>query len=52
MLAAGYAARGKMTHAASILGVGRTTLWRKMKQLAISPADFPRRPTALRGGVS
>ena len=52
ILAAGHAARGKVTQTATILGVGRTTLWRKMKQLAISPTDFPRRPTTLRGGVS
>jgi len=31
------AARGNMTQTATILGIGRTTLWRKIKELDISP---------------
>jgi transcriptional activator for dhaKLM operon len=52
ILVAGHAAGGKLTQTANILGIGRTTLWRKMKQLAISPPDFPRPRAELRGRVS
>ena len=36
ILAAGLAARGNLTQAAQSLGISRTTLWRKMKELGIS----------------
>jgi transcriptional activator for dhaKLM operon len=34
------AARGNLTQTAQLLGIGRTTLWRKMKMLGLSPEDF------------
>ena len=37
--AAHQAARGNLTKAAQYLGTSRTTLWRKMKELGISPED-------------
>jgi transcriptional activator for dhaKLM operon len=40
ILAAGRAAAGNLTQAAQFLGIGRTTLWRKMKELGISVDDF------------
>jgi transcriptional activator for dhaKLM operon len=40
ILAAGRAARGNMGQAAQILGIARSTLWRKMKELDISVEDF------------
>ncbi|MGQ0602716.1 MAG: sigma-54-dependent Fis family transcriptional regulator [Anaerolineales bacterium] len=42
ILAAGRAARGHLTQAAQLLGVSRTTLWRKMKALGIAIEDFRR----------
>lgn len=40
ILAAGRAARGNLTQAAQFLGIARSTLWRKMKELGISVQDF------------
>ncbi len=40
ILAAGRAAHGNLTQAAQFLGIGRTTLWRKMKELGIRVEDF------------
>lgn len=40
IMAAGRAARGNLTQTAQFLGMGRTTLWRKMKALGITPDDF------------
>lgn len=40
ILRAGWACNGRVTEMARLLGVSRTTLWRKMKRLSISPATF------------
>ncbi len=40
ILQAGWACQGRVTEMAKQLGIGRTTLWRKMKRLNISPDDF------------
>ena len=40
ILCAGRAARGNLTQTAQLLGIGRTTLWRKMKELGLSAEDF------------
>jgi transcriptional activator for dhaKLM operon len=40
ILTAGRAAHGNLTQAAQFLGIGRTTLWRKMKELGLSVEDF------------
>jgi transcriptional activator for dhaKLM operon len=40
ILTAGRAAKGNLTQAAQFLGIGRTTLWRKMKELGITVEDF------------
>ncbi len=40
ILAAGRAANGNLSAAARTLGIGRSTLWRKMKELEISSHDF------------
>ncbi|UCG25087.1 MAG: PTS-dependent dihydroxyacetone kinase operon transcriptional regulator DhaR [Chloroflexota bacterium] len=40
IIRAGWANHGRVTDMAQQLGIGRTTLWRKMKRLNISPADF------------
>ncbi|MCB8920384.1 MAG: PTS-dependent dihydroxyacetone kinase operon transcriptional regulator DhaR [Ardenticatenaceae bacterium] len=40
ILQAGWATQGQVTKMAKHLGIGRTTLWRKMKRLSISPDDF------------
>ena len=40
ILCAGRAARGNLTQTAQLLGIGRTTLWRKMKGLGLSAEDF------------
>jgi transcriptional activator for dhaKLM operon len=40
ILSAGRAAHGNLTQAAQFLGIGRTTLWRKMKELGIRVEDF------------
>jgi transcriptional regulator of acetoin/glycerol metabolism len=37
---AGYACRGNVTHMAKLLEVGRTTIWRKMKEFNLSTDDF------------
>ncbi|MGH2522459.1 MAG: sigma-54-dependent Fis family transcriptional regulator [Anaerolineales bacterium] len=40
ILCAGRAARGNLSQTAQFLGIGRTTLWRKMKELDLSSDDF------------
>jgi transcriptional activator for dhaKLM operon len=40
IIRAGWACRGHVTDMAEQLGIGRTTLWRKMKRLNISPEYF------------
>jgi transcriptional activator for dhaKLM operon len=40
IIRAGWACHGRVTEMARQLGIGRTTLWRKMKRLNISPDYF------------
>src|SRR5258707_2534424 len=40
ILAAVQASHGNLTHTAQLLGIGRTTLWRKMKWFGMTPGDF------------
>lgn len=40
IIRAGLNCQGHLTQMAQQLGIGRTTLWRKMKQLQISPEQF------------
>jgi len=40
ILSAGRAASGNLSEAARLLGIGRTTLWRKMKELGIAAEEF------------
>lgn len=40
IIRAGYACNGKVTEMAQKLDIGRTTLWRKMKQFDIDPQRF------------
>ncbi|MGH2536524.1 MAG: sigma-54 interaction domain-containing protein, partial [Candidatus Promineifilaceae bacterium] len=40
IIRAGRAAGGRVGEMAGLLRIGRTTLWRKMKRLNLSPADF------------
>jgi transcriptional activator for dhaKLM operon len=40
ILRAGWACHGRVTEMARLLGIGRSTLWRKMKQLDISTTHF------------
>ncbi|MCA9974316.1 MAG: hypothetical protein KC413_01145, partial [Anaerolineales bacterium] len=40
ILKAGWACHGHVTEMARQLGIGRTTLWRKMKRHNISPESF------------
>jgi transcriptional activator for dhaKLM operon len=42
ILRAGRACDGRVTEMARLLGIGRTTLWRKMRQFDISPSLFKR----------
>ncbi len=42
ILAAGRAARGNLSETARTLGIGRSTLWRKMKGLGLTTQDFER----------
>ncbi|MGD8583786.1 MAG: dihydroxyacetone kinase operon transcriptional regulator DhaR [Chloroflexota bacterium] len=42
IIRAGQATQGRVSDMAHQLGIGRTTLWRKMKRLNISPEDFRR----------
>jgi len=43
ILRAGWACNGRVTEMAKTLGIGRSTLWRKMKQFDISPRTFKNR---------
>lgn len=43
ILSAGHAAHGNLSEAARLLGIGRTTLWRKIKEHGIVVDDFKRR---------
>jgi transcriptional activator for dhaKLM operon len=40
IIRAGQATQGRVSDMATQLGIGRTTLWRKMKHFNISPDDF------------
>ena len=40
IIRAGRALRGNTTQMAGALGIGRTTLWRRMKALNLSPESF------------
>ncbi len=40
ILRAGYACSGRVSEMARLLHIGRTTLWRKMKRLNITPEQF------------
>lgn len=40
IISAFQATRGNMTQAALVLGIGRTTLWRKLKEHQLSPDDL------------
>ncbi len=40
IIRAGWACQGRVAEMAEALGVGRTTLWRKLKRFNLSPADF------------
>jgi transcriptional activator for dhaKLM operon len=40
IIRAGYACHGRVSRMAGQLGIGRTTLWRKMKLLNIAPESF------------
>ncbi len=40
ILSAGRATGGNLSEAARLLGIGRTTLWRKMKEMGILSEDF------------
>ncbi len=40
ILRAGWACHGRVTEMARMLGIGRSTLWRKMKRLDLSPTTF------------
>ena len=40
ILRAGWACEGHISKMAQLLGIGRTTLWRKMKQMNITPGYF------------
>jgi transcriptional regulator of acetoin/glycerol metabolism len=40
IITAGRASRGNLSKTAQLLGIGRTTLWRKMKEAKMSTEDF------------
>jgi transcriptional activator for dhaKLM operon len=40
ILAAGRAAHGNLSRAAQLLGIGRTTLWRRMREMELKVEDF------------
>ena len=44
ILRAGWACQGRVTEMARLLGIGRSTLWRKMKALDIAPQTFKHTP--------
>ena len=47
IIRAGWAYQGNLTKMASALGIGRTTLWRKMKSSGMRLDDF-RTPTSIK----
>ncbi|HIE55177.1 MAG TPA: hypothetical protein EYP90_08365, partial [Chromatiaceae bacterium] len=42
IMRAGFSCQGRVSEMAQQLGIGRTTLWRKMKRLNIAPEQFKR----------
>ena len=40
ILRAGLACQGNVTEMARVLGIGRTTLWRKMRAFGLKPETF------------
>jgi transcriptional activator for dhaKLM operon len=40
ILRAGWACKGVVSKMAEVLDIGRTTLWRKMRELDIAPEQF------------
>jgi transcriptional activator for dhaKLM operon len=48
IMRAGWNCQGRVAEMAQQLGIGRTTLWRKMKQLEISPGQFKMRKLEIR----
>jgi transcriptional activator for dhaKLM operon len=46
IIQAGWAMSGNVQQMANALGIGRTTLWRKLKALQLSPDHFRRAPEA------
>jgi transcriptional regulator of acetoin/glycerol metabolism len=52
ILTAGRAAGGNLTRAAQLLGIGRTTLWRKIRELGVSAEDLGRPEKASADTVS
>jgi transcriptional activator for dhaKLM operon len=42
IIRAGWVCQGRLSEMAQQLGIGRTTLWRKLRQLHITPDQFKR----------
>ena len=49
LLQAARICNGNVTQMAKVLGIGRTTVWRKLKELDISPATFRKGAQEARG---
>lgn len=49
IIRAGRALQGNVTQMANVLGIGRTTLWRKMRAFKIPPDSFKNQPSPDRG---